>query len=149
MCMSKYNSTLAVLRRNKRAITVNEGSKYQQIMCKYSQLSEALPQSFVDEFDLSEQAELGIEECGSHNEIKMHTDAVGGRRSNLLINVGTSVATVYHSNNDVLETVNIKPDEHFLLNTKKQHGCNNTTDLDWTFLTINWRKHYNELQHRF
>ena len=54
-----------------------------------------------------------------------------------------------HSNNDVLETVHIEPDEHFLLDTSKPHGCDNTDKAEQTFLTINWNKQYNELQHRF
>ena len=105
---------------------------------------------FIREFSLRSNTVLGLETVKAGTHVDLHTDTGSfARRSNLLINVGKTAVDIQHSNNDVLETVSIPPDEFFLLDTTKPHGCENLTDSDITFLTINWGEQYAELQHRF
>jgi|TARA_B100001094_G_C18094573_1_gene752324 hypothetical protein len=146
--MSKYAEIVGILMENSRSLTLDEG-ELQQKLTKVEYVIPPLPQAFCEEFDLKKSDNIGIEWVQSGTELALHTDTAYGRRSNLLINVGTTIAQIKHSNNDVLETVDIAPDEHFLLNTSKLHGCENTTNDRMIFLTINWGKTYEQIQHRF
>tara|TARA_B110000858_G_C17759435_1_gene453749 strand:- start:102 stop:554 length:453 start_codon:yes stop_codon:yes gene_type:complete len=144
MSMSKYTAIVDILRANARSLTLDEG-QLQQKLTKLQYVAPPLPQAFCEEFDLKKDDGVGIEWVEPGTELALHTDTAYGRRSNLLINVGNNVAVIKHSNNDVLETVNIQPDEYFLLDTSKPHGCNNTSELAMKFLTINWNKTYSQL----
>ena len=144
MYMSKYDHIVAVLQQNRRAMPV-DADGLQQKLTRLSLLSEALDSDFVAQFDLTTDTLMGLESVNANSKLHLHTDTAYGRRSNLLINVGNNVAVIKHSNNDVLETVNIQPDEYFLLDTSKPHGCNNTSELAMKFLTINWNKTYSQL----
>ena len=146
--MSKYQHIIEVLQANKRAMPIDAGG-LQQKLTKFDLLQQPLDSDFVEQFGIENNTRLGIESVPQNARLELHTDTAYRRRSNLLINVGSHTATIQHSNNDVLETVHIEPDEHFLLDTSKPHGCDNTDKAEQTFLTINWNKQYNELQHRF
>lgn len=141
---SRYNHIIAVLQRNRHAMPVDEGG-LQQKLTKISLLDEALDSSFSAQFDLTADTFIGIEIVNANTKLHLHTDTAYGRKSNLLINVGNNVAVINHSNNDVLETVDIQPDEYFLLDTSKPHGCENSSDYDMMFLTINWQKTYQQV----
>ena len=142
--MSKYNHIIAVLQRNRRAMPVTGGG-LEQKLTRVTLLSESLDEQFVQHFDLQPDTLMGLETITAKSHLDLHTDTGYGRRSNLLINVGNNVAVVKHSNNDVLETVNISPDEYFLLDTSKPHGCDNTSEHDMKFLTINWNKTFKQV----
>jgi|TARA_A100001011_G_scaffold147196_1_gene155347 hypothetical protein len=146
--MSKYQSIIEVLQRNRRAMPI-DANGLQQKITKFNLLKEELDSAFVEDFAIEENTKLGLEWVKAGTILNLHTDTQFGRRCNLLINIGTNTATVQHSNNDVLEQVHIQPDGVFLLDTTKPHGCENNTDEDMMFLTINWSKRYDELQHRF
>lgn len=145
--MSKYAEIVGILMENSRSLTLDEGV-LQQKLTRVEYVIPSLPQAFCDEFDLKKGDKVGIEWVQPGTELALHTDTAYGRRSNLLINVGTTVAQIKHSNNDVLETVDIEPDKHFLLDTSKLHGCENTTNDRMIFLTINWGGTFQDVQHR-
>ena len=59
-----------------------------------------------------------------------HID-IGGRKSNIVINIGEHPATIMHSNNDVLEDVTINPGNYFVLNTQGCIKCSNSRTSYW------------------
>ena len=146
--MSKYNRTITVLEQNNHVMPIDAGG-LQQKLTRMSYVYDSLEEQFIREFSLRSNTILGLETVKAGTHVDLHTDTGYGRRSNLLINIGKTAVDIQHSNNDVLETVSIQPDEYFLLDTTKPHGCENLTDTDITFLTINWGRQYAELQHSF
>jgi|TARA_B110000503_G_scaffold54650_1_gene87765 hypothetical protein len=99
-----------------------------------------ITEEFVSKYHINDDAIIGAESIPANSYLNPHTDII--RRSNLLINVGDNVAYVEHSNDGELVEVAIQPGESFLINTKVLHGCNNTTEHDFKFLTINTRQAY-------
>lgn len=97
------------------------------------------PTDFLEKFNLKDDHIIGAETIPANQILEGHIDHI--RKSNLLINVG-KLATIFHSNNDIKETISIHPGEMFLLNTRKMHGSNNIHDYDYKFLTINTRQDY-------
>ncbi|MDC1040212.1 hypothetical protein OAQ62_00300 [bacterium] len=97
------------------------------------------PAEFIEQFNLLDEHLIGAETIPANQILDGHIDHI--RKSNLLINVGNT-ASIFHHNNDIKETVILKHGDMFLLNTRKEHGSENTHPYNYKFLTINTRQDF-------
>ena len=134
-----YNNLSTLQGYDRQEFTYNEVI---QCVFPYAKLKalDWITDDFVDKYSINEDTIIGAESIPANSHLTAHTDII--RRSNLLINVGDNVAYVEHSNDGELVEVAIQPGESLLINTTLLHGCNNTTDSDFKFLTINTRQVY-------
>ncbi len=118
--------------------------KVRQKLYVCSQIWKYIPENFKKQWHLKEEHFMGLEWIMPGEMLDPHTD-LGGRKSNIVINIGNHPATIMHSNNDVLEEVTVNPGDYFVLNTQKMHGCDNTkSEHIAEFLTVNGRRTYEE-----
>tara|TARA_B100002019_G_C21223806_1_gene576228 strand:- start:599 stop:1159 length:561 start_codon:yes stop_codon:yes gene_type:complete len=132
------------LRKEDRISGMINLRKVRQKLYACSQIWKYIPQDFKEKWKLEEQHFMGLEWIMPGEMLDPHID-IGGRKSNIIINIGEHPATVMHSNNDVLENVTIEPGDYFVLDTTKTHGCDNTNSEHIAeFLTVNRRMTYQE-----
>lgn len=138
---------VGILQENRKKLHI-AGEMLNQHLCKAESVYEDLPEYFTAKYQIKPNTILGLETVPAGKTLDLHTDTNYNRYSNMLINVGETDVTITHNNNDVLEHSVIEPDSHFLLDTTKQHGCENTSDCDAEFLTINWGQTYEQVLNR-
>lgn len=102
-----------------------------------------IPSPIMDLYNIQENFVIGIEQINPGDHLELHTD-FPNRKSNLLINISTGPASIFHTHNGYTEQHTINVGEEFLLDTVKEHGCKNNSMYAYKFLTINTRKRYDE-----
>jgi hypothetical protein len=138
------NEFVAFLRQDKQLSSVVQLKKIHQKLYSASQLWDRMPADFIKKYHIEPEHFIGLEFVRPGDYLALHTD-IGGRRSNILLNVGEHPATIQHTNNDVTEDYTIQPGDFFVLDTTKEHGCDNRqSNTIAEFVTINNRKHYSE-----
>ena len=147
-CMD-MNEFVAFLRQDKLLTSVVQLKKIHQKLYSAQQLWSRMPSDFIEKYHIEPLHHIGLEFVRPNDYLALHTD-IGGRRSNILINVGDHPATIQHTNNDVTEDYTIQPGEFFVLDTTKDHGCDNREcDTIAEFVTVNNRMHYSECLAQF
>lgn len=132
------------IKEEQRITSVVHLNKVRQKLYQCSQLWSRMPQEFIDKWHLKPEHFMGLEWVEPGEFLDLHQD-IGGRKCNILINIGKHPATIQHSNNGVTCDATIQPGEHFVLDTTKDHGCDNTKNPHRAeFLTVNIRKGYDE-----
>ena len=138
------NDFIQFLRDDERIAGLVNLRKVRQKLYSCSQIWKHIPESFKQQWHLEQNHFMGLEWILPGEMLDPHID-IGGRKSNIVINIGEHPATIMHSNNDVLEDVTINPGEYFVLNTQKMHGCDNTKSEHLAeFLTVNGRRTFEE-----
>ena len=135
---------ITFLREEDRVAGMVNIRKVRQKLYACSQIWKHIPENFKKQWLLEEHHFMGLEWIMPGETLDPHID-IGGRKSNIVINIGEYPATIMHSNNDVLEEVTINPGDYFVLNTQKMHGCDNSkSEHIAEFLTVNGRRTFEE-----
>ncbi len=138
---------VGILQENRKKLHI-AGEVLNQYLCKAESVYEDLPEYFTAKYQISPNTILGLETVPAGKTLELHTDTEYNRYSNMLINISNIPVTITHHNNDVLEHTKVLPMQHFVLNTTKAHGCENITQSDAEFLTINWSQTYEQVLDR-
>ena len=144
MKSKEFDDFVQFLREDTRCSHLVHLKKIHQKLYSCEQLWDKIPEDFKKKWLLNAKTFIGIEWCEPGDFLALHTD-IGGRKSNLLLNIGKHPATIQHSNADVVQDQTIEPGEFFVIDTTKEHGCDNTKNTEKAeFLTINYRMSYSE-----
>ena len=124
-------------------------SEIRQKLYSAQKLWDIMPEEFIEKYHVRSEHFIGLEWILPNEYLGLHTD-IGGRRSNILINIGDYPATIQHSNNDVPEDRVILPGDFFVLDTCKMHGCDNRKNNNVAeFITVNNRINYKKCLAQF
>mgnify|MGYP003664359705 FL=1 len=140
----EFKQFLEFLRTDKMLSSVVQLRKIRQKLYSAQQLWSRMPADFIEKYHIEPLHHVGLEYIMEHDQLHLHTD-IGGRNSNILINVGEGPATVQHTNNGVTEDHTIQVGEFFIIDTTKEHGCDNRENpFKAEFVTVNNRMFYSE-----